>query len=479
MPSADRDWQPACAHCSSDIRRSGPGAEGRRVKVSFVRPNLGDWRSHDAMEPLAFAVLKGVTPPDVQCELWDERLEAIPAQLDCDLVALTLETYTARRGYQLAQQFRAQGLKVVAGGYHPTFLPQEALQYVDAVVCGDAEEVWPQLLLDASQGRLQTIYRQSAARSMQGLHYDRTVFSGKGYGYVSPLQFSRGCRFACDFCSIHAFYGRSLTCRPVAEVMSEVARLRTRWVFVVDDNLFVGPAETLALLEALRGSGIRWGCQISLDVASNPTLLQAMADSGCVAVLIGFESLDAANLTQMRKKWNNKHPYREAIQRFHDHGILVYGSFIFGYDQDTPDVFARTLEFALESQLFLVNFSALTPTPATELYARMERENRLIYPRWWLDPAYGYGDAVYRPRHMTPQQLTEGCRWARSQFYRYSNILRRVIVPPAGCTSLSHRFVSLLGNYTSRRALDQKLGRPLGAVSLVPELVTPGLSSIP
>ena len=428
-----------------------------------MRPNLGDWRSHDAMEPLAFAVLKGCSPPDLQCELWDERLEAIPEHLDCDLVALTLETYTARRGYQLAQKFRAQGLPVVAGGYHPTFLPQEALEFVDAVVCGDAESLWPQIAQDAAQGRLQKIYRQPASLGMQGLRYDRTVFAGKKYGYVSPLQFSRGCRFACDFCSIHAFYGRSLTCRPVDEVVEELSRLRTRWVFVVDDNLFVGPDQTRALLDGLRGTGIRWGCQISLDVAADPALLRAMAESGCVAVLIGFESLDPANLTQMRKRWNQKHPYQEAIARFHEQGILVYGSFIFGYDHDTPDVFARTLEFALESGLFLVNFSALTPTPATELYARMEREQRLIYPRWWLDPRYRYGDAVYRPRHMTPERLTEGCRWARGEFYRYSHILRRALWPPAGCTSLSHRFVSLLGNWTTRRALDQKLGRPLGS----------------
>lgn len=438
--------------------------EGGEVLVSFVRPNLGDYRSPDAMEPLAFAVLKGVTPPDVVTEMWDERLEPIPQHLNADLVALTLETYTSRRGYQLADRFRAQGVKVVAGGYHPTFLPEEALEHVDAVVSGDAEAVWPQVLQDAAAGCLQRIYRQSAGGSMAGLHYDRSIFSGKRYGYVSPLQFSRGCRFACDFCSIHAFYGRSLTSRPVAEVMQEVERLRTRWVFIVDDNLLVGPDQTLELLRALRGSGVRWGCQISLDVAADPKLVKGMAESGCVAVLIGFESLNADNLAQMRKKWNSKHPYHEAIARFHEHGILVYGSFIFGYDHDTVDVFQRTLDFALESQLFLVNFSALTPTPASALYSRMEKEERLLYPRWWLDPAYQYGDAVYRPRHMTAERLTQGCRWARGQFYRYRHIAARALFPPSGCTSLSHRFVSLVGNWTSRRALDQKLGKPLGEV---------------
>ncbi|MBN9414817.1 MAG: B12-binding domain-containing radical SAM protein [Candidatus Eremiobacteraeota bacterium] len=432
------------------------------MKVTFVRPNLGDWRSPDAMEPLAFAVLKGVTPADVECELWDEKVEKIPERLETDLVAMTVETFTARRAYLLADRFRAQGLKVVAGGYHPTFLPQEALTHFDAVVCGDAETLWPQVLLDAAGGRLQSVYRQPAGGEMRGLRYDREIFGGKRYGRVTPVQFSRGCRFACDFCSIHAFYGRALSHRPVDEVVAEACALRSRYVFLVDDNLFVNVEALRGLLAGLKGCGLRWGCQISLDVAADENLLAAMAESGCVAALIGFESLDGANLVQMRKKWNTRHPYREAIARFHAHGIMIYGSFIFGYDQDDRDVFARTVDFALENQLFLVNFSALTPTPASALYARMEKEERLLYSRWWLDGGYGYGDAVYRPGLLTPQQLTEGCRWARGQFYGYRNIARRVLWPAPGCATFGHRLISLAANLTSRHTLDRKLGRPLG-----------------
>jgi radical SAM superfamily enzyme YgiQ (UPF0313 family) len=432
------------------------------VKISFVRPNLGDWRSPDAMEPLAFAVLKGVTPPEVECELWDEKVEAVPQTLHTDLVALTVETYTARRAYRLADRFRAQGLKVVAGGYHPTFLPEEALNHVDAVVCGDAENLWPQLLRDAAGGRLERVYRQPAGAEMRGLRYDRSLFAGKAYGRVSPLQFSRGCRFACDFCSIHAFYGRSLNHRPVDELVAEACSLRSRYLFVVDDNLFVNQPALRQLLAGLKGCGLRWGCQISLDVAGDDGLLKALAEAGCVAALVGFESLDGANLSQMRKKWNTRHPYAEAIQRFHAHGIMIYGSFIFGYDHDGPDVFARTVDFALENRLFLVNFSALTPTPASALYARLEKEQRLLYPRWWLEQAYGYGDAVYRPAGLTADQLTAGCRWARAQFYSYANIAGRVLWPASGCGSVRHRLISLAANLTSRRTLDRKLGRPLG-----------------
>lgn len=438
------------------------GTEAGQVKISFVRPNLGDWRSPDAMEPLAFAVLKGVTPPDVECELWDEKVEPVPDQLEADLVALTVETYTARRAYRLADRFRAQGLKVVAGGYHPTFLPEEALAHVDSVVCGDAEQIWPELLRDAAGGRLQPIYRQAAGSDMAGLRYDRSLFAGKRYGRVTPVQFSRGCRFACDFCSIHAFYGRSLTHRRVDELVAEACSLRTRYLFVVDDNLFVNQAALRPLLHALRGCGLRWGCQISLDVAGDESLLRALAEAGCVAALVGFESLDGANLVQMRKKWNTRHPYQEAIARFHAHGMMIYGSFIFGYDQDGPDVFKRTLDFALENRLFLVNFSALTPTPASALYARLQREGRLLYPEWWLAEGYGYGDAVYQPGRLSVRQLTEGCHWARTQFFSYANIARRVLWAPPGCASVSHRLISLGANLISRWTLDRKLGRRLG-----------------
>jgi radical SAM superfamily enzyme YgiQ (UPF0313 family) len=427
------------------------------------------------MQPLAFAVLAGVTPPWVELEFWDERLEPIPATLDCQVVALTIETYTAYRAYQLARRFRDQGIKVVAGGYHPTFLPEEAGQFVDTVVCGDAESLWPEILRDARRGELKPRYQAPPNLSMARLRYDRSIFRGKRYGLVRPLQFSRGCRFACDFCSIHAFYGRSLTCRPVEEVLAEVDSLDSRWVFMVDDNLFVSRTETLKLLDALRGTRMRWGCQISIDVAADQQLLQALAEAGCVAVLIGFESLDPQNLGLMKKKWNDRHPFKEAIVRFHDHGLMVYGSFIFGYDHDGPDVFARTLDFALSSKLFLVNFSALTPTPATGLYRRMEREKLLLFPRWWLDPGYSYGEAVYQPARMTPSRLTEGCLWAREQFFACGHIARRVLAPAPGCASIKHRFVALVGNLISRHALGQKLSRSLGGDEPAPRLLELGV----
>lgn len=431
------------------------------MRVAFVRPSLDGRRAHDALEPLAFAALAARTPPGVHLSLFDERLEAVPERLDADLVAITVETYTARRAYQIADGLRARGARVVMGGYHPTFLPDEALQHADSVVVGDGEPVWERLLADAAAGRLGPTYAADATPDLAGLRFDRSIFAGKRYARVVPVQYGRGCKYACDFCSIHAFYGNSLRQRPPAEVADEIRATGARYVMLVDDNLFIDRSRAEALFDALLPLGIAWGCQTSLDVTHDEPLLDLMARSGCVAVLVGFESLDDDNLAQMRKRFNRVGPsYAESIRRLHARGIMVYGSFVFGYDHDDASCFARTVQFALDQRLALVNFSALTPTPGTRLYTRLEAEGRLIYDAWWTDPAYRYGDAAYRPAQMTPDALTQGCRDARRAFFSPRSVWQRARGP--NVRSPARAALYLGANVVSRRALRAKLGRPLG-----------------
>ena len=435
--------------------------------MTFVRPAIGGTRAFDAMEPLAFALLAAETPAGVELELFDERLEEVPIDRPTDLVALTIETYTARRAYQLARAFRRRGVPVVAGGYHPTFLPEEALAHVDAVVLGDAEGLWPRLLADFAAGNLQSRYRQSGQPSLAGLRFDRRVFAGKRYQPVLPVQYGRGCRYACDFCSIHAFYGTSVRQRPVGEVVDEIRAAGRRFVLLVDDNLFVDAEKARELFAALLPLGVRWGCQVSIDVARDPALLAAMAESGCIAALVGFESLDDGNLRQMKKRWNLLGgDYSQAVARFAEHGIMVYGSFIFGYDEDDRCVFERTVEFALDSRLFLANLSALTPMPATRLYARLEREGRLLSDPWWLDPGYRYGDIVFEPARMSAAELAAGCNRARRAFYRYGSLWKRAWQWRANCRSPERLGIFLGANWLSRRELSTKVGRPLGGPEL-------------
>ena len=182
------------------------------MKVTFVRPNLFEERSSDAMHPLCFAILKSLTPSDVETKLYDERLEAIAFDDPTDLVAMTVETYTARRSYQIASEFRRRGVPVVMGGYHPTFLPDEALQYADSVVTGDAEGVWQQVVEDARRGKLQPLYSRDGFAPLGGTQPDHRIFEGKRYAPISLVQYGRGCRFNCNFCSMKS---------PMFEILSK------------------------------------------------------------------------------------------------------------------------------------------------------------------------------------------------------------------------------------------------------------------
>lgn len=433
------------------------------MRIAFIRPNLRETRSTDAMEPLCFAILKSLTPRGVDTVLYDERLEPIPLDEPTDLAALTVETFTARRAYQIADGFRRRGVPVVMGGYQPTFLPDECLEHADAVVQGDAEGVWPQVVEDAAAGRLRRIYRQEEFPPMGGRLPDRSVFAGKRYAPLTLVQYGRGCRFNCDFCSIRAFYGSSVRQRPIEEVVAELRGQAGSHVFFVDDNLFVDVAKATALFEALVPLRIRWSCQTSIDVARDRGLVRLMARSGCTTALVGFESLDSENLRQMRKGWNLKWaPYESSIRVFQDAGVMLYGTFVFGYDRDTSESFDRAANFALRNRFFLANFNPLTPTPRAPLLDRLRREGRLLFDRWWLDPAYRYGQATFRPRGMTADELTEGCWRARQRFYSYRSIARRLVAPRTNVRSAHRAAIFLSANLISRREISAKQGSPLG-----------------
>jgi radical SAM superfamily enzyme YgiQ (UPF0313 family) len=433
------------------------------VKVTFVRPNLYEKRSGDAMEPLAFAILKSLTPPDVETALYDERLEAIPYDEPTDLVAMTVETFTARRAYQIAKEFRSRGVRVVMGGYHATFLPDEALHFADAVVIGDAEGVWPRVVADARKGRLQRRYSSEGGFApLDGLRPDRSIFRGKRYAPAAMIQYGRGCRYNCEFCSIRAFYGSNLRQRPVREVIEEIERSDRRYIFLVDDNIFVDIPKAKDLFAALIPLKIRWSCQVSIDVTRDRELMRLLEKSGCMTAVVGFESLSPKNLHQMKKDWNLRwNDYPTAIRILQDAGIMIYGTFVFGYDEDTVDSFEATVEFAIENRFFLGNFNPLTPTPASRLFDRLQSEKRLLYERWWLDPAYRYGAATFRPKGMTADELTEGCYRARTLFNSYSSIARRAFAT-SNARSPYHLGLYLATNFISHREIHAKQGQALG-----------------
>jgi len=433
------------------------------MKITFIRPHIMKYRATDALEPLVFAILASLTPPDIELVLYDERLEPIPYDEPTDLVALTVETFTAKRAYQIAAQFRKRGVPVVMGGYHPTLLPDEAGRYADAIAIGDAETIWPQIVADARGGNLRRVYQAAPALTVNNILPQRSIFKGKAYGALHLVQFGRGCRFACDFCSVHAFYGGSTPRRCVENVVAELDGLHGQYVLFADDNLFNDRAQAENLFKSMKGMNIHWACQISLDIVKDPYLLDLMRENGCIGVFIGFESLNPANLEQMKKKWNTKQgEYIEAIAQIYARGIMVFGSFVFGYDHDTQAAFQRTFEFAMQSKLALAQFNPLIPTPATPIYNRLKKEDRLLFNRWWLDDDFRYGETIFRPKNMTPAELQDGVFRLRSQFNTFSAIFQRMLEPRSNARTLYHLFAYMAINLVTKKEIHNKQGMILG-----------------
>ncbi len=429
------------------------------MKIVFIQAGISGALSTDAMEPLAFAVLAGLTPKCHKIAFYDDRIEQVPEKLDCDLVAISTGTYSARRAYQLARLYKSQGIKVVLGGYHPTFMPDEALEYADSVIIGDAENLWPNLLNDLNNGALLPIYESNEKPDISNVYYDESVFSGKKYKKITPVQYGRGCKFFCEFCSISAFYNSSIRYRDIGCVTAEIIRKHAKFVFFVDDNLFSSRGNTIKLLKALIPLKIKWVCQISINIAFDDEMLRLMVQSGCICVLIGFETLDSANLKQMKKAVNMAHiNYYDAVEKLHNCGLMIYGAFIIGYDNDTEDALNACLEFALKSRLLLANFNPLMPMPGTKLYERFRAEGRLIYDKWWLEPDFQYGDSMFIPKNITPQQLKDGVYRIRRKYNTYFNILKRGILNHA---NRKHLGIFLATNLINRRELINKQGRLL------------------
>jgi radical SAM superfamily enzyme YgiQ (UPF0313 family) len=431
-------------------------AVGRKENMPYVRA----WQ----MQPLSMALLASLTPPDVDVCFYDDRMEEIPFDEPADLVALSVETFTAQRAYKIARAFRARGVPVVMGGYHVTLLPEEAQQEADAIVIGDAEPVWRQLLEDARRHRLQPVYRGAPRRTLSGIRPRREIFQGKRYQNITLVEFARGCNFKCDFCSITAYHAANQNHRPADEVAAEMEATGSKRFFVVDDNIVSQPGQVRELCRALIPLKIRWVGQASIHIAQDEELLELMMQSGCLGVLIGMESLDPANLRTMGKSWNlATGSYADSLARFRKHGLAVYGTFVFGYDNDDPRIVQRSIDFARENKLFLAAFNHLVPFPGTPLYQRLAAEGRLLTPKWWLDPQGRVGDVTFRPKKVSPQELQALCLDARRQFYRWSSILERLWDRRANAQSLLMLGVYLGLNVGAHYDIDLRQGLQLGA----------------
>lgn len=450
------------------------------MRITFIMPNLGrlehgQYVDEGSMEPLPLAVLAGLTPPDVECVLYDDRLEPIPFDEPTDLVAISVEIYTARRSYEIASEYRRRGVPVVLGGMHPSLAPDESLEHADAVYLGDGEHLWPRLVEDARRKRLRRVYRAHAGVAQAGgVMPRRDLFSGKSYLPVTLMQFSRGCRFACSFCAISSYFDRRHFVRRTREVLDEIAAQERRFVFFVDDNFLSNHEAAKAFLRELIPMRIRWVSQASIDMTADPELMRLLADSGCVGNVIGFESLDRVNLRAMGKgpafrmrggaepagAWDR---YARAVEILRDHHLQTWAAFTLGHDHDTPTSIRETADFALENKFCFAAFNILMPYPGTRLYDRLASERRLLFEgRWWLHPDYRFNHATFRPARMTPDELTEACWQARRRWNSGASVWRRFWDPKTHLYTPARAATYLAYNPLFRKETLKKQGMRLG-----------------
>jgi radical SAM superfamily enzyme YgiQ (UPF0313 family) len=438
------------------------------MKITFITPHVGRKSSKEyvrtwQMEPLTIATLAGLTPADVEFAYYDERVEPINFDAPTDLAAITVETYTAKRAYEVAAEYHRRGVKTLLGGYHVTLVPDEAQMYADSILVGYAEPLWEQVIRDAEKGTLQQRYTQDKTQPYEYGMPRRDLFKGKPYFKLSCLETGRGCPLCCNFCSIAAATSSRYNGRPIDSIVAEIALLENRNIFFVDDNFVGNLKHARELCHELAPLKINWVGQGTLNMAKDEKLLEIMAESGCAGVLIGFESLRHDTLQLMDKKLNVvMGDYKTLINRLHQHGIGLYGTFIFGYDSESANDTLRTAEAAIDFGLFIAAFNHLLPFPGTPLYEQFRRGGKLTDEQWWLSPTFRFGDVPFNPKNMTAQELHELCLKARRRFYSLPGMVRRAANIRGNATTLRKAAAFWGINALLRKEIGQKDGLPLG-----------------
>ncbi|MEM4258291.1 MAG: radical SAM protein [Candidatus Thermoplasmatota archaeon] len=371
--------------------------------------------------------LAALTPKNHTVSIVDENYEPVDFSIDADLVGITSYTMTAPRAYQLADEFRSHGKKVVLGGYHPTALPDEAAVHADSVVLGEAEGVWVDVLADAEQGKLKPRYGPKPDFDMAAVPGIRRDLI-KHNPILGAVQTTRGCPNQCEFCAIASFCKHGVKQRPVQNVVDEIRAMPNRFFIIHDPSLTVNPKYARELFQEMIRQKINksWVANGNANVLGkiDEDFLNLARRAGCAEWFVGFESVSQAALNGIKKTVNTVEDFKKMIKRVHDHGMTVQGGIIFGFDQDTPDIFDATLEKMYEWELDVVEVNILTPYPGTPLFERLEREGRILTKDW---SQYNQVDVVFQPKQMTVDELYSGARHVARQFYAVDKILPRMV----------------------------------------------------
>lgn len=404
------------------------------MKILLVMPNgninklkLGALEVSFREAPLTLTLLAALVPGELNARitLVDESVGTeVPFDGDFDLVGISLMTGTSTRGYRIADEFRARGIAVVLGGVHVRLRPVEARDHADTIVIGFAEESWPRLLRDHAAGKRVKEYSDDESH-LEGLPTPRRDLQ-KRFGYMIPntVLVTRGCRGRCEFCSVPAA-GYGWDRRPVSEVIEEIRRLRGRRFAVSDVHLTQDVDYAKEFLTALIPLKKRWGALASTQVVKDDELMDLLQKSGCSYLLLGFESMSNAALSGIHKGFNRSEEYPEVVEKLHSRNITIQGCFIFGFDEDGPQVFDDTLDMINDLKIDIPRYALFTPYPGTPAFDRLKNEGRLLHERWEY---YDTQHVVFRPRMMTPDELDAGFKRVWKNTFRVLPSFRRSAV---------------------------------------------------
>jgi radical SAM superfamily enzyme YgiQ (UPF0313 family) len=415
------------------------------MRVTMVLPALNEATSplfrpvkYALFPPLGLATLAGYLGPDDEVRIWDEHVERLRLDDDRpDLAVIQPYITSARRAYELADGYRARGVHVAMGGLHVTSLPDETARHADTVFIGPGEDTWPVFLADFRRRAPRARYT-SAGRTLRGLPpVRRDLIQRRRYLVPNSIVVSRGCPHHCDFCYKDAFFagGRSFYTQAVDDALAEIDRLPGRHLYFLDDHLLGNRRFAEGLFAGMAGMGRVWQAAGTVDSVLAPGLLEQAAAAGLRSLFVGFESVNGANLAAQRKRQNVGRDYGAVVRRLHDLGVMVNASFVFGLDGDGPDVFDRTVSWAVGQGIETATFHIMTPYPGTALYQRMRADDRLLHEDW---DRYDTRHVVYRPCGMTADQLRAGYWRAYREFYRWRAIWRGAATKPLPRDRLRH-----------------------------------------
>lgn len=397
-------------------------------KGPLYRHRGGIFKQNLRYMPLTLPTLAALIPRELNVQLTciDEGIADVDMNLDADLIGMTVITGTAPRAYKLAAHFRGRGIPVVLGGPHVTLVPDEAQQQADSIAVGYAEEEWPRMLRDFAAGVMKPRYTQRPGLDLKISPLpDRSVLPRWKYLTADVFEATRGCIHNCDFCVVPTAWGRTPYQKPIEHVVEDLRRRRVKRAIFIDLNIIADLDYAARLFEAFIPLQIEWFGLATVLLAddANAPLLKLAQRSGCRGLLMGLESISRRNLRGSRKGFNDPDNYRRVVDRLHQHRIALQGCFVFGLDDDTPDVFMKTARFAVDAKIDLPRFAVVTPFPGTPLHERLDREGRILTRDWEL---YDGQHVVFQPMQMSVDQLQFGIEAAWKHCYSWVSMARRL-----------------------------------------------------